>query len=347
MSTRPFTFYGGDFGTPPPSLPGMDTGLNFGGHLKSGVPGSGSSPTSGFPALPGSNQYMSYPTMPAPTGNTGSNVPGVVPNAPGWTPPPGSYQNKTSWIPGTEQSLGSGVRTTPTEDPQFTNEFYQYLTSQLGMGLPAFNLSTALPSGGTTAPGQLNAPLNPTLKLLQDWLTGTGGSTGGPAGPGSPILPIWQSELAAMQLPEQQDLANLRGQAAFAGNLDSSAFGTSLQQYLNQNTLNQQSLLGQLTMQALPTYAGIGEGVQQIDQSAIENVLREFNLTLPQNNPLLAEMYGASQTFPPSAGGYSKGGLSSVLGLLGLGAGGAAAGLSAASGGAGTLGSILAGLGEL
>jgi len=316
----------------------------------------------------GSNQYGSFPVMTGGSGSygVGSNYP------PGIVPPQGSYSSGSvvgypsigpnpqsqygPYIPGTlenvgeEQKVGGGMREGPTLDPALTQSLAGYLQSQVGQGITPFDLSAILPSSGqATTPGTLTAPLTSLMQQLQSFYSGQGGGVSGvpgSSGPLSYILPMWQSEIQSMQQPIQENLANLKEQYGSMGLLDSSAAATGLSDYLAQTATGEQSLLGQLTLQALPQEQTMAGGLQTLDQQSIQNLLQQFELTQPQNNPLLNEMYGMSTTFPPL---FSKGGgsLTAAIGGLGDAASGISAGLGAAGGGSGLLGSILAGLGAI
>jgi hypothetical protein len=269
----------------------------------------------GYPTYPttqygGQNQYMSFPSLPSPS----PSGPGIVPPAAGPAPstaePSGS--SIQSWT-----KLGGGAYTGGPLDPQLTSALFNYLQGQVGQGVTPFNLSASLPSGGTTAPGTLTAPMNPLMQALNQFYAGQGG------GPNSFILPMWQSQMAAMQQPIQENLANLKEQFGAQGALGSSEMAKAMQDYLTQTTLQQQSLLGQETLSALPGMQSEAAATQQLDQSSIQNLLQEFMRTQPQYNPLLQEMFGGSTTFPPMY--TAKGGVGQAL--IGS-AGGAMSGLA-------------------
>jgi hypothetical protein len=178
-------------------------------------------------------------------------------------------------------------------DPTLTQQFYNMLSGQVGQGLPSFDLSTLLPSSGqATTPGALNAPLNSTDQALQAFLAGGQTNTGVNAN-------------------------NLREQFAGTGSLSSSPFATSMQQFYNQNTENQNAQLTQATAtaqenaqnrmlsadQGIQSEAGtFGQQMQATDQAAIQNMLTEFNYTLPQNNPLMQTMSGSANMQPSTTG---------------------------------------------
>lgn len=304
-------------------------------------PQSGAIPGGGF-EIPnmGSNQYSSYP-----------NTPGMVPTQntlPGGTSPyssnTGAYYATGGDVPGTNT-----LHMTPTMDPTLTQQYYNMLSGQVGQGLPGFNLSTLLPSSGqATQPGALNAPMNMTLQQIQQFLSGGPSNTPGAnqltqmAQTGNPIdqTPAWQAMVASEAQNTAQNANQLREQFAFGGDLKSSPFGTAMQQFYNQNTLNQNAQLTQAQAQAQEAAQSraltaqqyiqgeaqqFGSGAQNLDQQAIQNLLNEFNYTLPQNNPLLqytaqgANMQPGIAGQTPSASESAKnvaGTISSLAGLL-------------------------------
>lgn len=260
----------------------------MGGYMP--MPGSSASyPTTQYG---GANQYGSFPSLPTPTASPAitNNPPGIVPTStknPVSTATPGGSSIE-SWT-----KLGGGANTAGPLDPQLTAALFSYLQSQIGQGVTPFNLSAALPSGGTSAPGATTAPMNPLMKSLQDFYMGQGG------GPNSFILPMFQSQMDAMKLPIDENLANLKEQFASRGALGSTEMARAMSDYLTQTSLNQQSLLGSETLQALPGMQNEAQATQNLDQSSIQNLLQEFMRTQPQYNPLLSSMFGASTTFPP------------------------------------------------
>lgn len=249
---------------------------------------------------------------------------------PGVVPPQGSpvspstnpsFTNVNPGI-GAKGNLGRAGVTVPTLDPGFTQMMDEYLRSQLGQGVAPFNLSAFLPStGGFTGPGQLTAPENPILQQLQQFYeTGTGGPLPG-------VLPMWQSEMKAMQIPIQEQLANIKEQFGSRGALGSSEMAQALETFGAQTAADQEALLGQLTLQALPQEAAFGAGLQNMDQASIDRLVQEFIRTSPQYNPLLQGELGFATTFPPVAGkgpgfmsAFSQA-LGSSLGTFGLSGG--------------------------
>lgn len=298
-----------------------------------------------LPNFGGSNQYGSYPSMTL--GSTpqstlmsynlnpllygGSSYAGAAPVGPtgssGYSPG-GTETLQPQWgnqAVGGANTIPGGMKTGPTLDPTLTGDYSTYLQSQIGQGLPDFDQSVQLPSTGQyTAPGTLTAPENPLIQQLQNFymgqgtgVTGTASASGGTSSsPLSYVLPMWQSEVSSMNIPIQEQLANLKEQFGSRGALGSSEMANAMQDYLSQTATGQESLLGQLTMQALPQEQSMAQGVQSLDQSAIQNALQQYEYNLPQNNPLQQEMYGMSTAFPPiykPSGGV----LSGILGGLG------------------------------
>jgi hypothetical protein len=305
--------------------------------LPFGQSGGGTFEASGTPSFPTGGAPMSPLGTPGPTGAGGSLPFGSTP------PGGGSYtgqQTATSFA----AFPGQGdTRSIPTFDPTFTNQMLSLLSGQMGQGLPRFNQSTFLPTGGQTAYGQLTAPLNPVLQQLQDFMSGKTGPEGLPG-----VLPMWQSEMSAMQQPIEANLANLREEFGARGALGSSELAGADMDYLSQTSADEMALLTQATQASLPQMLQTGQGLQQIDQSAITNAYQQFMQTLPQYNPLLPDMMSLAESSP---GAYNKqGGIgTAVLGALPGMASGAASGISAGlgaagAGGGGLLSAILTGL---
>jgi hypothetical protein len=306
------------------------------GNLPYGGPGGGSGGSGGMPmfgaSTPGSNQFMPFnPAAMSMPGNTSFSTPmttptppGIVPPAPG-TAPPQTDQNpySTGNVVGGKHNLGGGNTAVPTFDPQFTQQFYQWLQSQLGKGATPFDLSAILPSTGqATAPGTLTAPLNPIEQSLsQFYQTGQGGPMPG-------VLPMWNAAITAMngpQGPVAQEEARLKGQFAFGGNLASSPFAQAETQFGEQTVLNEEALLTQATQAALPTMQSFGTELQNLDQSSINNLLQEFIRTRPEYSPLLNMMFGGATASPGTV--KSGSGAGAIGGIL-SGAGGLASGIA-------------------
>ncbi len=301
----------------------------------------------------GSNQFMQFPNLVTPgnaPGGGGAVVPGTVPPASGGLgfPSRGLGPNQPAGYPlqSYSQGLAGGVNTIGPLFPKFTSDLFQFLQQQMGRGATPFDLSSALPSGGTSGPGQLSAPATPVLKQLQDFYsTGTGGPTGtgtlaDMAKTGLPInvLPEWQAMLEAMKRPEAEARANLREQFAFTGNLASSPFGRAEADFELQNVLQKQALLGGLESSALEAARGrqlsaseslqgaaqtFGQMMQGLDQDSINRLLAEFVRTRPEYSPYLNMLFAAATTFPPFATknvGVGAGSVLSGLGTLATGA---------------------------
>ncbi len=314
-------------------------------------------PGMGAPQSKVSNTDFQMFTPQSSLGNIASSgtPPGVVP--PSSVPvntnlPPGIQQGTTYTGPydpnnpiggaGGVKNVGSGAETVTTLFPQFTSQFYDYLQSQMGKGATPFNLSALLPSSGqATTPGSLNAPLTDINSMLQQFYkTGTGGPAGtdtmqSMAKTGNPtdVGPAWQAMLAAEQKNTDKNAANLREQFAFGGDLKSSPFGGAMTDFYNQNTLNQNAQLTAAEQQAQEAAAGrqltagqdltqgatgMGQELQNLDQTAIQNMLAEFIRTSPEYSPLLSQIGGAATTFPPTiSGSVGVGGLGGAVSSAG------------------------------
>ncbi len=283
------------------------------------------------------NQYMNFPSMGGGglDGGTHNNMmpatqffgPQTNPTAqstpPGMVPPQGNPFGPVLPGKGGVGSVGKlpgGSYSGRTLDPTLTNTFDQWLMSQMGTGLAPFDLSAILPSTGqATTPGTLTAPENPILQQLQQFYqTGQGGPLPG-------VLPMWNAELQQMQIPIQQQLANIKEQFGARGALGSSEMAQALAQFGSQTAADENALLTQATQQALPGMEQFGMNLQQLDQQSINNLLQEFQRTQPQNNPLLGYEAGMASLFPPI---YGKQGFTSAFGQsFGSGLGSGLAGL--------------------
>ena len=292
------------------------------------------------------------PVPVAPSGATPPPPPGVVPPVVSPVPSgPASPQGQGSGAPrgpnnpvgesGGVKNVGSGAATVTPLYPDFTQAFYNYLMTQMGKGATPFNLSASLPTGGSTTPGSLSAPLNSVDQMLQSfYTTGTGGPAGTPtlaaeAQTGLPTdaTPAWQAMVAAEQRNTDQNAANLREQFAFGGDLKSSPFSTAMTDFYNQNTLNQNAQLTAAQLQSSEAAAGrqataaqeltqggtgFGGSLQSLDQQSIDNMLAEFIRTSPEYSPLLSQIGGAATTFPPtSVGSVGLGGLGGAVSSAG------------------------------
>lgn len=260
----------------------------------------------------GSNQWMSYPSLPSggmsaygspsagtPTANTSpassTNPFATLPGGPTLTGPPSGGNQLTSYPVGSTTQIGGGLETTPTMDPSFTGNFYSMLQSMLGGGAGLQNQLLSFLSGG----GPSNIPGANQLENMSQ----TGGLIS--------ALPEWQSMVAAMGQNTAQNEAQLKEQFAGMGALDSSPFGTAMSDYLQQTNLSQNSLLGQLDTQAM--------------QQAMQNELTaSTSLTgmAGQESQFLDQLFSSAATSSP--GVAKKGGSSSLLGGIGSLLGGAA-----------------------
>lgn len=266
----------------------------------------------------GSNQYQNLPPW-MNTRTAYNTPPGVVPQQ-GQT---GSQYYGPGWTgAGGGPILGGGqFSVEQSMDPSLTQGLFNYLQGQIGRGVTPFNLRTALPFGGVTQPGQINAPGNQALETI--------------ATQGISALPEWQQMIAAQQQNIAQGRAGLEEQMGFMGNLAGSPGATGLANYDEQTVANQNALLGQLQQQnILQGQIPVAEYTQGMNQQAIQNVMNEFMRTQPQYNPLLSLMFGGATSFNPvlNRAGQTGGG---ILGGLAQGAGSAAqmAMLMAAMGG--------------
>lgn len=254
-------------------------------------------------------------TMTTPT-QQNNFPPGIVPpaNAPG-QPFPG-----TNVTPGETYSAGIGARLPGQEyqgrtvDPGFTSQLDAWLRSMLGQGATPFDLSAILPSTGqATAPGTLTAPENPILQQLQQFYqTGQGGPLPG-------VLPMWQSAMKSMEIPIQQQLANIKEQFGSRGALGSSEMAQAMETFGAQTAADQEALLGQLTLQALPGMESFGENLQAMDQGSIDRLLQEFQRTRPEYSPLLPEEFGFGTLYPPMYSNKKGDFASAFMGTLGQG----------------------------
>lgn len=255
----------------------------------------------------GSNQYF-------------NGIPGM--STPGNTSISG-YSNDNALqtgYKGASSNLGGGLSVIRPQYPGLGLDFANMLNSQIGQGLPQFDMSTLLPTGGSTAPGQLTAGMNPLLaQLNQFFQTGQGGNMPGMntlstiANQGVSALPEWQAMIAAQQQNIGMNQADLAAQFAGTGNIAGSGFGTAMSQFQQGTTANQNSLLGQLQQSniqniQMPAINELFQGsqatagaLQTLDQNAIDNLYKQFQTDLPQNNPLLQYMSQYGSLYPPTA----------------------------------------------
>jgi hypothetical protein len=170
------------------------------------------------------------------------------------------------------------------------------------------------------------------MQSLQDFYMGQSQGVSGVPGTSDPlsyVLPMWQSEVSAMNQPIQQQLANIKEQFGQQGALGSSEMAQALANYGSQTALQEQNLLGQLTMQALPQQQAFGQQLQGLDQQAIQNMYQEFIRTQPQYNPLLSMENQLALSYPPIYGkqGFAASFGGALGGSLGQGIGQGVSGL--------------------
>lgn len=271
-------------------------------------------------------------------GNYATGMPGVVPAAPGY----GDVGNLTveQANKGGTYKHGDFTSFSPIA-PNLTTDFFNFLKSNISQGATPFNLQTALPTGGVTAPGQLSAPINPVLQQIADFYQGKdtnlpgGNSLRDLSATGSPIdqTPAWQAMIEAQQRNIKQNEAGLREQFASLGTLRGSPFGQAEADYRMQTAKDQNAALLAATAQAQEAAQGrrlsassglvqgagsIGEMLQNFDQQAIDRLLQEFIRTRPEYSPYLNLLYGAATTFPPytqsGKGGGILGGIADAAG---------------------------------
>jgi hypothetical protein len=281
-----------------------------------------------------------------------SGAPGTGSSTPisyGGQPTSGSGYNGATL--GGSNALKGGYYAEPSWDPGLTNAYSSFLQGQVGQGLPQFNGTVNLPTGGTTAPGQLSAPLTPQQQQLmayfQSQLKNPQGlnnlqqmsNTGDPTDVG----PAWQAMLKAQQQNISKNAAGIKEQFAFDGSLGGTSFGQSMGDFYSQTAADQNSLLAQMQMQSSEAAAGrklsatdtlygslpagvsgaeaFNQYAQWLNQNSINAYYNQFQTDLPQNNPLNQEMYGAAYSSPnmynPGKGGGALGGLGGLLGSIG------------------------------
>ena len=257
-------------------------------------PGQASSPTGGGNSPSASNPYQASPQS------------------------GGAYNQGGAGPADSSKNIGSGIVATGLQYPGLSASLAAYLESQMGQGMSPFNLSTQMPTGGATQPGQLTAGLNPLLQqLMQFFQTGQGGGPGlsnlaNIANNGVSALPEWQQMIAAQQQNIGQNQANLAEQFGFSGNLAGSPFGTAMSNYMQGTTAQQNALLGQLQQSNIQNIQmpameslfqgsqAMASGLQNYDQSAIDRMYQQFQTDSPQNNPLLQYQMGMSTLYPPT-----------------------------------------------
>jgi hypothetical protein len=328
---------GGSSGYPMPS----NNTLMYGGSLgPAGVYGGYTPPTPSSGYTP--------PTSPYGGGYSGQVPPGVVPPSGSPYPSPGQLPYNAN-LTGTAGAVGSSTTLpgnyygAPTVDPLFTQGYAGYLSGQLGTGISPYNLSAYLPStGGSTGAGQVSAPLTPELQqLMQFFETGQGSSPGMSslsqlASTGDPInqTPAWQAMVASENQNTAEQANNLKEQFGAMGDINSTSSGQALGDYYSQVALGQNSQLTQAQtaaqQQAVQNQMGaseflntgsqqLGQYLQGLDQQSIQNLMQEYFMTTPQENPLLAEESQFAGTYAPVYGskGFGAGMESSLSSSLG------------------------------
>jgi hypothetical protein len=316
-------------------------------------------PSMGYSGGSASTSYTP-PTTTYGGGYSGPVPPGVVPPQGSPYPSPGSYPYNAN-LTGRAGAVGSSTTLpgnyygAPTVDPLFTQGYAGYLSGQLGTGISPYNLSAFLPStGGSTGLGQVGAPLTPELQQLEQFFqTGQGGGPGMQslsqmAQTGDPInqTPAWEAMVASEQQNITKGGNQLKEQFAGMGDLNSTVLGSAIGDYYSQAQLGENAQLTQATTQAQEAAAGrqlgageflnqgaqqMGQFLQSLDQQSISNLMNEYFMTQPQNNPLLALEAQFAGEFPPVYGskGFGAGlesslaaALGTSLGTFGMSAGG-------------------------
>ena len=199
--------------------------------------------------------------------------------------------------------------------PQVNQAWKSFLLENVGKGADPFNLTTNLPTGGTTVPGQLTAGMNPTLQQILDYFnTGKSSNTGISAldtlAQGTSAIPQWQADIAAQKQNIEANQANLKEQFASTGALGSSEYGKAMGDYMQGTTASQNALLAQIQQQNQQTQLAAGQSLTQLqsdmgqvfqgmDQQAIQNMLQEFIRTNPDYSPLLQYIYGQANVYNP------------------------------------------------
>jgi hypothetical protein len=282
------------------------------------------------PSSGGSNQWMqNYPALPNfnPSVSTGgSSTP--------WAMTSPSAAAPTGTTPGGDPYIGHGLYENPTYDPGFTGGYYGMLQQLMagGGGDLQNQLLSFLSGGSSTIPGA--SSLTEMAKT------------------GDPIsaLPEWQKMIAAQQQNIQQNQAQLKEQFGFAGDLQSSPFGTAMSNYEQQTSKDQDALLAQLEQQSM-------ESAMQRKLAASQDITGMAGAETQFLDQLFSQGAFASPGLSKKSSSSPLGGigslLSSLFGAAGqagsfgalFGAGGAAAGAGAAEGagmGAAELASLLA-----
>lgn len=277
----------------------------------------GGSPLMGGGVMTGAPYYGGNPYQVPQQGGTGAGQPGYYPWGAQDPSRSGAPAQGFTSIAGA-QNLGHGLVAPGLQYGGLSQDFANYLMSQVGTGVSPFNLSTMLPTGGQTFPGQLTAPMNPLLSQLANFYSGGTSTAPGAnalstiANQGISALPEWQSMIAAQQQNINQGAANLKEQMGYMGDIAGSPIANAMSQYYQQSQLGQNALLGQLQQQnilqgqipvAQGLLGGAGQmagGLQNLDQQAIQNMYNEFIRTSPQYNPMISNIQAMSSMYPPS-----------------------------------------------
>jgi hypothetical protein len=252
----------------------------------------------------GQNQYMSYPALP-----------NFNPTNPSLGQQPGNYMGGKGG-PGGLNDLGGNMFAAPTMDPQFTNQFYSYLTQLLGQsGGMNNNILSFLQGGPSSMPGasqlsnmaQTGAPVDQTA--------------------------AWQAMIGAENQNTALGETALKEQMGSMGMLSSSSAADAMSQYLQQTTATQNAQLTAAQSQSLENAANreltAGQGIQSeagnMDQF-LQSLLSQGALSSPN-------VINKNKTS----------GLGGILGGVGSLLGGAAS-LGTAASDAGGIGALFAGL---
>jgi hypothetical protein len=241
-----------------------------------------------------------------------STGPGGAPSGAGnpyQVPSQGSGNPGSQTMPATYSSNTPGYHQLGPLYPGLSNDLAGYLTSQVGQGVSPYNLSTMLPTGGQTQPGQLTAGLNPLLQqLMQFFQTGQGGQM-----PGMTTM----SNIAGGSfgnIPGGSSLERIAG-GNFSGVPGGSALSTIASQGINalpqwqamvqsmgQNTAQNQANLKE-------QFAGMGSLAGSPFGTAMSNYMQQTNLdqnallgNLTQQNILQGQIPAAEQLLGLSTG---------------------------------------------
>lgn len=294
--------WGGTYGASP-VMGGGTSAPYFGGYPA--TPGGGGGGYNPYQIPPQGVQQGFNPTASNPWSVNYTGAPGW-PAGTGLTPNPGS------------ENIGHSLTATGLQFPGLSTDFASYLTSQIGQGMNPFNLSTMLPTGGATMPGQLTPGLDPLTSQLQNfYMTGQGGGPGAQtlstiANQGISALPEWQAMIQAQQGNINTGAANLKEQMGFMGDLAGSPTSSALSNYYTQSQLGQNALLGQLQQQnilqgqipvAQSLFGGqstLGQNLYGYDVNAVQNMYNAYMQAQPQYNPMLQYIGGLATMYPPT-----------------------------------------------